>query len=150
MSAVVEQSVSRWDRNTRWISHRITAHKMAERGQPLDVIADHLRVSYRTVGRYLSLPCPDPLPDAVELEDFFSEGACGHFPELNWQTRSLKEREDCKAVCTYCPVLAKCRAYGLTKGLDDTGVWGALSQAERMREAARLRNNSGNRANGAA
>lgn len=137
-------------RNSRWINHRITAHKMAERGQSTDVIADHLRVSCRTVARYLGLPRPDPRPREVALDDFFSEGACGHFPELNWLTRSLKEREECKAVCTYCPVLAECRAYGLTKGLDDTGVWGALTQAERMREAMRLRKSSASRADGAA
>ncbi|OKH81403.1 hypothetical protein EB73_29280 [Mycobacterium sp. SWH-M3] len=152
MSAVVEQTNSSWGRNARYINHKITAHKLAEQGVALDVIADQLRVSYRTVGRYLADPRPEPLPetDTVSLEDFFSEGACGHFPELDWHTRSLKEREDCKAVCTYCPVLAKCRSYGLTKGLQDRGIWGALTKEERLREAARRRKNSGARSDDAA
>lgn len=125
-------------KNRRWINHRIKAHQMNRRGQSLGVIADYLRVSVRSVERYLELPCPDPVvPERVSLEDFFMDGACGHFPELDWATRSLNERAECKAVCSHCPVLAKCRAYGLSEGLSDVGVWGGLTREERKREALR-------------
>lgn len=129
MSTLVGQPKS----EARWIANRITAHRMSERGQTIDAIADHLRVSSRSVNRYLALPCPPAPKQEVELQDFIWEGHCGAFPELNWNTRSRAMQEDCKAVCTYCPVLSKCRTYGLTTGIDDSGVWGALSQNERAR-----------------
>lgn len=129
MNTLVGQSKS----EMRWIANRITAHRMNERGQSIDVIADYLRVSTRSVNRYLGKPCPPPPQPEVELEDFIWDGACGAFPELNWNTRSRAMQEDCKAVCTYCPVLAQCRTYGLTKGLQDAGVWGAMTKNERAR-----------------
>ncbi len=138
-------------KNRRWINHRIEAHRMAERGQPQEVIADHLRVSVRSVSRYLALPCPEPVQtQEVSLDEFYLQGACGEFPELDWNTRSLTERAECKAVCTYCPVLAKCRAYGLTQGLQDVGVWGGLTREERKREAAQKRREAAGRAHGGA
>jgi len=126
----------------RSISHRIEAHRMAERGRPAEMIADHLRVSVRSVYRYLEKPCPEQEPPAapeeVSLDEFYMKGACGEFPEMNWNSaKSHKDRAECKAVCTYCPVLAKCRAYGLTTGLQDAGIWGGLSREERRREAKR-------------
>lgn len=120
-------------KKSRWFAHRITAHRMSERGQSLDVIADHLRVSVRSVNRYLELPCPEPPEPDVELGDFLWDGACGAFPELNWQTRSTLQQADCKAVCAHCPVLAKCRTYGLGKGRKDIGIWGGLTKNERDR-----------------
>ena len=70
MSGVVGQQ------NARWINHRIAAHRMNQRGQSLDTIADHLRVSTRSVSRYLALPCPEPLSAEaeVDLEDFYLDG----------------------------------------------------------------------------
>ncbi|MEN4449168.1 MULTISPECIES: WhiB family transcriptional regulator [Mycobacteriaceae] len=129
MNTLVGQSKS----EARWIANRIAAHRMNERGQSIDVIADHLRVTTRSVTRYLGLPCPPPPQPEVELKDFIYRGACGSFPELDWTTRSTTMQADCKAVCTYCPVLAQCRTYGLTKGLQDRGVWGALTANERAR-----------------
>jgi WhiB family transcriptional regulator, redox-sensing transcriptional regulator len=71
------------------------------------------------------------------LDDFFMEGACGSFPEFDWLSRSPLMQAECKAICVHCPVLAKCRSYGLNKGLDDRGVWGAMTKAERKREVSR-------------
>ncbi|MCH9732007.1 MAG: WhiB family transcriptional regulator [Actinomycetia bacterium] len=114
---------------------------MNRRGQSVDTIADHLRVSTRSVNRYLALPCPDPLPTAVEvnLDDFYLEGACAGFPEYDWLTRSPTMQAECKAICRHCPVLAKCRTYGLTKGSEDSGIWGAMTRNERTLEVARAR-----------
>jgi WhiB family redox-sensing transcriptional regulator len=111
---------------------------MRSRGHSLDAIANHLRVNRRSVNRYLALPCPEP-PQAeadVDLGSFFMKGACGSFPELDWLSRSPLMQAECKAICLHCPVLAKCRSYGLNKGLDDRGVWGAMTKAERQREAS--------------
>jgi len=124
----------------RWIAHRITAHRMHASGASRGVIAEHLGVTKRSVSRYLNLPCPDrPVPDSdeVELASFYMEGACGHFPELNWASRSLLMQAEVKEVCKHCPVLAKCRSYGLTNGRHDVGVWGAMTLAERQREIRR-------------
>ena len=116
--------------NARWINHRIAAHRMNRRGQSLDTIADHLRVSTRSVSRYLALPCPEPLSTEpeVNLEDFYLKGACTQFPEYDWLTRSPAVQAECKAICEYCPVLKTCRTYGLNKGRDDAGIWGGLTK----------------------
>lgn len=125
--------------NTRWINHRITAHRMRSRGQSLDVIADYLRVTPRSVQRYLELPRPEPLPakDEVDLADFVFRGACAEFPEVDWLSRSPLVQAEAKAICEYCPVLAKCRSYGLNKGRDQHGVLGGMTMAERRREFRR-------------
>ncbi len=127
--------------NARWINHRIAAHRMNRRGQSIDTIADHLRVSTRSVNRYLALPCPDPLPatSEVSLEDFFMDGACGQFPEYDWLTRNPAMQAECKAICQHCPVLAKCRSYGLAKGREDAGIWGGMTRNDRVQEVARAR-----------
>lgn len=127
--------------NTRWLNHRITAHRMRARNQPLDVIADYLRVTTRSVQRYLELPCPEPLPDdkEVELASFVYEGACAAFPEVDWLSRSPLVQAEAKAICQYCPVLDKCRSYGLNKGRDQRGVLGGMTMAERAREVRRQR-----------
>jgi WhiB family transcriptional regulator, redox-sensing transcriptional regulator len=121
----------------RWINHRVTAHRMHNRGQSLDSIADHLRVNKRSVSRYLALPCPQPLQAEVDLTTFFMDGACGSFPELNWASRSPLMQAQCIAVCAHCPVLAKCRSYGLGKGRDNGGIWGGMTLTERQRENRR-------------
>lgn len=124
------------------IRHRITAHRMHGRGSSLDAIADHLRVSKRSVSRYLEKPCPDPLPTPereVHLEDFYLKGACGEFPEYDWVSRSPSVQAECKAICQHCPVLGDCRTYGLTEGRDQCGIWGGLTKNEREREVARQR-----------
>ena len=127
--------------NARWINHRIAAHRMHRRGQSPDTIADHLRVSTRSVSRYLALPCPEPLSTepVVNLEDFYLKGACTEFPEYDWLTRSPAVQAECKAICEYCPVLKTCRTYGLNKGRDDSGIWGGLTKNERERQIARQR-----------
>lgn len=52
-------------------------------------------------------------------------------------------QRECKAICQYCPVLEKCRSYGLNQGRNDSGIWGALTKSEREREIARQRRTSG-------
>ena len=133
MNEVVTQT------NTRWINHRLTAHKMRDCGQSLDAIADHLRVTKRSVHRYLMLPCPQPPPvkHEVELASFVNGGACAAFPEVDWLSRSPLQQAEAKAICEYCPVLAQCRSYGLNKGRDDRGVLGGMTKAERQREIQR-------------
>ncbi|OCB20038.1 transcription factor WhiB [Mycobacterium paraffinicum] len=114
---------------------------MRARNQPVDVIADYLRVTTRSVQRYLELPCPEPLPDdkEVELASFVYEGACAAFPEVDWLSRSSLVQAEAKAICQYCPVLDKCRSYGLNKGRDQRGVLGGMTMAERAREVRRQR-----------
>ncbi|MBS4730551.1 WhiB family transcriptional regulator [Mycobacterium sp. SM1] len=112
---------------------------MRTRGQSLDAIADHLRVTKRSVSRYLALPCPEPLQaePEVDLKDFYLDGACGSFPGLDWLSRSPRMQAECKAICAYCPVLTKCRSYGLARGRDERGIWGGMTMAERRREIRR-------------
>lgn len=137
--------------NARWISHRIQAHRMHQRGQSLDTIADNLHVTKRSVGRYLSLPIPKPLSTEpeVSLADFYLDGACHEFPEYDWLSRRPVEQAECKAICEYCPVLQKCRIYGLAKGRNDSGILGGLTKNERER-ISRERTASGPRRGGVA
>lgn len=138
MNTVIE------NRNSRLTAHRLTAHRMDRRGSSIEAIADHLRVSKRSVMRYLAAPCPEPPApkDDVQLDSFYREGACGSFPEYDWLTRSPLMQQECKAICEHCPVLARCREYGLTTGLDDFGVWGGWTRRERMAELRRRANTS--------
>lgn len=126
-------------RYSRLEAHRLAAHKMRSRNAPIDVIADHLRVSTRTVGRYLAKPRPEePAPaKEVKLADFFMQGACGSFPEYNWMSRSSLVQKECKAICAHCPVLAACREYGITTAVDDYSILGGMSPRERRAEARR-------------
>lgn len=120
--------------NPRWISHRIAAHRMNQRGQSLDAIADALRVTKRSVCRYLALPVPEPLSaePEVDLVDFYLDGACNEFPEYDWLSRRPSVQAECKAICQYCPVLQKCRTWGLTKGRFESGIYGGLTKNERV------------------
>ncbi len=129
------------------ISHRIAAHRMRRRGQSPETIADLLRVSVRSVHRYLSLECPEEVSSEpeVNLEDFFLQGACGGFPEYDWSTKNPSMQAECKAICEYCPVLKKCRNYGLQKGRTESGIWGGLNKSEREREVARQRQRTASR-----
>jgi WhiB family transcriptional regulator, redox-sensing transcriptional regulator len=133
--------------NARWIQHRVMAHQMRGRGQSVDLIAEYLRVSKRSVARYLAAPCPEPVTPVgeVRLDSFFTAGACGSFPELNWMSRSTREQAECKAICEHCAVLAQCRDYGLGKGRDEAGVWGGMTVVERRREIQRGRTAAGSR-----
>jgi WhiB family redox-sensing transcriptional regulator len=127
------------DRNARLLAHRVTAHSMDRRGASLEAIAAHLRVSKRSVSRYLAAPLPEqPVTKAaVDLDSFYLDGACGSFPEYDWLSRSPLMQQQCKAICEHCPVLATCRKYGLTTGLEDVGVWGGLTRRERLAELRR-------------
>lgn len=125
--------------DSRWLSHRATAHRMRRVNAPIEAIANHLQVSKRSVARYLQLPYPEPAAPAEpesRLEDFYMQGACAAFPELDWLSRSPLMQERCKEVCAGCPVLEQCRKYGLTTGLENTGVWGGLTGPERRRRAS--------------
>jgi WhiB family transcriptional regulator, redox-sensing transcriptional regulator len=121
---------------TRWVTHRLLAHRMRRRGLSVQAIADHLRVNKRSVNRYLALPCPDADTGArgVALGSFYLQGACGGFPDLDWLSRSPRRQAEAKAVCAHCPVLGQCRRFGLTTGLEESGIWGGLTKAERQRE----------------
>lgn len=126
-------------RKSRLMAHRLTAHRMAARGSSLETIADHLRVSTRSVMRYLSAPRPEaPAPqEKVSLADFYLKGACGSFPEYDWLSRSSVMQEKCKEICAHCPVLASCREWGLTSGLEDQAILGGLSRRGRLAELRR-------------
>lgn len=126
-------------RNSRLTAHRLTAHRMHERGSSHDAIAEHLRVSKRSVMRYLTAERP---PEAapvkqVGLADFYMKGACGSFPEYNWLSRSSVMQKRCKEICEYCPVLAQCREWGLTDGLEDQAILGGLTRRGRLAEVRR-------------
>lgn len=133
MNTAVEQ------RNSRLMAHRLTAHRMTERGSSLEAIADHLRVSKRSVMRYLNAPRPqEPAPkEEVSLADFYMKGACGSFPEYDWLSRSSLMQKKCKEICAHCPVLASCREWGLTTGLEDQAILGGLSRRGRLAELRR-------------
>lgn len=127
----------------RSINHRIAAHQMRREGKSAESIAVYLDVTQRTVHRWLGLPCPSPLPvqeeEELDLASFYMQGACGSFPDLDWVSQSPLDQAEAKQICTYCPVLAKCRDYALNKGRDELGVWAAMTKSERRRESRRQR-----------
>ncbi len=123
------------------IRNRYAAHQMHQRGLPPAEIAAVLQVATRSVFRYLKNECPPPPPppvrQEVQLDSFYLEGACYERLDIEWATTKNKAQiAAAKAVCAQCPVLQKCRTYGLTTGLDDWGVWGGLTRLERKRAVA--------------
>lgn len=44
---------------------------------------------------------------------------------------ALRHIADAKAVCRRCPVTAECLEFALTSGQDD-GIWGGMSEDERL------------------
>lgn len=59
-------------------------------------------------------------------------------PENESDSRRKRRVATAKTVCMSCPVLALCRAYAVENG-ERYGVWGGMSEYERMPEAARVR-----------
>ena len=59
-------------------------------------------------------------------------------PENESDSRRKRRVAEAKAVCLSCPVLGLCRAYAVENG-ERYGVWGGMSEYERMPEAARVR-----------
>jgi WhiB family redox-sensing transcriptional regulator len=59
-------------------------------------------------------------------------------PENESDSRRKRRVAAAKAVCLGCPVLGLCRAYAVENG-ERYGVWGGMSEYERMPEAARIR-----------
>jgi WhiB family transcriptional regulator, redox-sensing transcriptional regulator len=88
----------------------------------------------------------DDLPTVGDLPAFFKDALCPEtdpeifFPEKG-QGAFLTEIEQAKRVCRRCPILDQCREWALEEpGNTLFGVWGALTQTERMKiRAARAR-----------
>ena len=122
----------------RVAENRRTAHRMAGRGQSVGQIAAELKITKRTVFRYLQDPPPPPAPllPEVDLASFYMLGACFGRYDIEWTTERPDQIEAAKSVCATCPVMQRCRAYGVGKGLGDEGIWGGLTKPERRRKAA--------------
>lgn len=109
------------------------AHQMNQRGIPISVIGEQLGVGYRTVHRYLTSPCPErptDQPQAVDIKDFFQWGSCRDKGDLMF-AESPRAQARAKSVCAGCPVLAGCRMWGLTTGVNESGIWGGLNKTDR-------------------
>jgi WhiB family transcriptional regulator, redox-sensing transcriptional regulator len=102
-------------------------------------IAEHLNVERRSVSRYLAAPCPERPGPQEELASFYMDGACYHRGDLDWfcddqdddGAPDLAGISAVKAVCAKCPVLVKCRNWGLSVGREEAGIWGGLTTVER-------------------
>ncbi len=109
------------------------AHQMNQRGIPISVIGEQLGVGYRTVHRYLTNPCPErptDEPQAVDIKDFFQWGSCRDKGDLMF-AESPRAQARAKNVCAGCPVLAGCRMWALTTGVNESGIWGGLNKTDR-------------------
>lgn len=120
--------------NRERVIARYLAHTMYGRGMHLAEIAEQLRVTERTVCRYLRQERPEA-PSRQQttplLESFHQQGSCRTHLELDWFTDDKYEIRELKAICAQCPVLANCRAYALSGLTDEWGVWGAMTRDER-------------------
>jgi len=125
------------------LRNRRAAHQMRRKGRPVADIAAHLEVSERSVMRYLAEPCPNDPAAAkpVQLADFHLHGACRGRLDIEWTIPETSAQVDAaKQVCTtQCLVVDDCRAYGLTTGVNDHGIYGGLTRAERRAIAKRGR-----------
>ena len=78
---------------------------------------------------------PPQIPDLPAPPDW-SEGRCAHVPasQAGWWTSSDPVlREAAAHICETCPILAECAAWSLALPVTDPAVYGAMTQAERLR-----------------
>ncbi len=71
-------------------------------------------------------------------------GRCRDIPDLFYnaedEPKGVRRRKEAaaKQLCAQCPVLAECAAHAAANR-ELYGVWGGMSEAERHRQAGRLR-----------
>lgn len=84
---------------------------------------------------------------ATRLDDLWTwadRGRCRDVPDLFYnaedEPKSVRRRKEAaaKKLCEQCPVLAECAAHAQANR-ELYGVWGGMSEAERHRQAGRLR-----------
>lgn len=72
------------------------------------------------------------------------QGMCRDVPDLFYNSedepKSLRRRKEAaaKKLCGQCPVLAECAAHA-EENRELYGVWGGMTEAERHRQAGRVR-----------
>ena len=75
------------------------------------------------------------IPDFPEPPDF-GKGLCTHVPASQarwWTSADPFLREAAARICEVCPILEPCAAWSLCLPVTDNAIWGAMSQAERLR-----------------
>lgn len=104
------------------------AQHLYRRGFTSGQIAVKMRVTDRTILRWLHKPLPPP-----EYWDtsWMRHGLCGQIGGDAWALNSLNIKA-AKEVCHRCEVMEQCRAYALAHD-ELTGVWGGLSDGQRKR-----------------
>lgn len=89
---------------------------------------------------------PGPLPGPnTDLWDWQLQGACRgadasmfFHPEGERGHDRQRREQRAKALCRTCPVLVECRTHALRVG-ESYGVWGGLSETERLELLRRAR-----------
>jgi WhiB family transcriptional regulator, redox-sensing transcriptional regulator len=88
-------------------------------------------------GLHATTPAGDPHPTLADLlgDDLdwvSSEALCAQADAEAWWPATGDPARDARSICEGCPLIAPCRAYGLSKQ-EFGGVWGATSSADRRR-----------------
>lgn len=106
------------------LKHRDLAHRMNDRGTPLEYIADYIDVDPNSIRRWLLMPRPVPMPRLDSDDSWMPEGLCNTVdPELWFPDRGNGTSLKAKAICRECPVVERCLMWALAHN-EPYGIWG--------------------------
>lgn len=118
--------------HTQALKNREKAHRMNDRGTPLDFIARYLQADPDTVKRWIGMPRPILMPRPSSDDSWMVEGICNSTdPEL-WFPEKGKSAKQAIGICRECPVRQKCLEWAISHN-ETVGVWGGITPDERKR-----------------
>ena len=78
-------------------------------------------------------PDGDVLLALLERPAWQADAACREHPEVDWFPSASCSVAPAKRICAGCLVRAQCEEWAVPQGAELWGIWGGLSQRERIR-----------------
>lgn len=114
------------------LKHREQAHRMNDRGTPVDFISRYLDADPDTVRRWLAMAKPVPLPKPDSDDSWMAGGVCNSTdPEIFFPERGKSPAEAIR-ICQSCDVQERCLQWALAHN-EQYGVWGGQVPETRFR-----------------
>jgi WhiB family transcriptional regulator, redox-sensing transcriptional regulator len=78
-------------------------------------------------------PDGDVLLALLDRPPWQADAACREHPEIDWFPSASQSIAPAKRVCAGCLVRSQCEQWAVPQGAELWGIWGGLSQRERIR-----------------
>lgn len=115
------------------LKNRDLAHRMNDRGTPVDFIARYLAADIDSVRRWLAMAKPEPLPRPDADDSWMVQGTCRSVdPDMWFPDRGNGTSHKAKAICRDCPVQRRCLEWALAHN-ETFGIWGGEDADTRFR-----------------